>query len=308
MQVRWPFRLRPPDAKSVPNLTAAFESLFRTAPIGPLNVVRTPGQPHQPGVYLVSRNEAPYARTQTFEEMLLTRSEVPALTVASGPSGSTYIVGSKRDDWSLRLSAVGEGNSEAEALERANVVSLVRTGATVALHGAIIGSRAFQCQLIVEAPADAPTTVHGTFAPVEVRDMTGPVRVTAIRARAKVLNTTGHVDACAPMIDFAASQGDVILSAEWDINLKFTSDSFKGSLMAWAQGSVRVLIPESFRSAFRIVVNRPQDCVCRTKFSEKLREDHENGLCVFTFPGDGSSPAEVIHLRSEHAQVILDGF
>lgn len=308
MQVRWPFRLRAPESKSVPNLTAASESLFRTEPLAPLNVMRTPGQPRQAGVYLVTRNEAPYARSRSAEDMVLTRSEVPALSVASGPSGCTYIVGRQRDEWSLRLSAAGEGNSEAEALERANAVSLLRTGATVTLHGPNIGSGGMRCKLIVEAPADAPTTVHGTFAPVEIRDMTGPVRVTAIRARAKILNTTGHVDACAPIIDFAAFQGDVILSAEWDINLKFTSDSFRGSLMAWAQRSVRVLIPESFRSAFRVVVNRPQDCVCRTKFRQQLRHENENGLCVFTFEGDGTSAAEAIHLRSEHAQVILDGF
>ena len=209
----------------------------------------------------------------------------------------------------LRFSASGEGDSEAEAHERSNEVSLIQSGATVALGGPDnLRSFGVRSQLIVEAPEDAPTTVHGSFAPVEVRNMAGPVRVAAIRSRATILNTTGRVDACAPVIDYAGSEGNVILSAEWEINLKFTSDSFRGSLIAWAQRPVRVLIPQTFRSAFRVLVSRPQDCVCRTEFREHLKQEREGGLLVFTFRGDGKSPPEAIELRSEHAQVVIDGF
>jgi hypothetical protein len=138
--------------------------------------------------------------------------------------------------------------------------------------------------------------------------MAGPIRIAAIRARATILNTTGQVHACASMLDFAASEGHVILSADWEINLKFLSDSFQGSLTAWAQRSVRVLIPQTFRSAFRIVVDRSQGCVCRTKFREQSKQDQKGGLIAFTFAGDGKNSPEAIELRSEHAQVVIDGF
>ena len=50
--------------------------------------------------------------------------------------------------------------------------------------------------------------------------MNGPVRVTASHARAKILETTGQVDANAFVIDFAGSRGRVSLNAEAEINLK----------------------------------------------------------------------------------------
>jgi hypothetical protein len=305
MQIRWPFQSRSPESTSKPNLTAASESLFRPTPIAPLSVARAAGQPLQAGLYAKYRNQAPYARTWIADDLKLSHADIPALTITSGPSGEICLVGGKRDEWSLGLSAVGEGDSEAEALQVAKAASLVVSGATVNLRGP--GAHRAQSQLIVEAPDDAQATIHASFAPVTVRNMSGPVRVTAIRARATILNTSGQVDACAPMIDFAACEGQVILSAEWDINLKFISDSFKGQLTAWAQHSVRVLIPETFRSAFQVLVNRPQDFVCRAKFREGLRQEQRGGLVAFSFAGDGTTSPESIHLRSEHAQIIIDG-
>lgn len=304
MQIRWPFQLRSPESTSKPNLIAASESLFRPTAIAPLNIVRSPDQPLQAGLHVTYRNQAPYARSRITEDMKLSRTDVPALTITSGPSGHICVVGSKRDEWSLGLSVVGEGDSEAEALQVANAASLVVSGATVNLRGP--GAHRAQSQLIVEAPDDAQATIHASFAPVTVRNMSGPVRVTAMRARATILNTSGQVDACAPVIDFAACEGHVILSAEWDINLKFISDSYRGQLTAWAQRSVRVLIPETFRTAFQVVVNRPQDFVCRAKFREELRQEQTGGLVAFSFAGDGTTSPESIHLRSEHAQIIID--
>jgi hypothetical protein len=136
--------------------------------------------------------------------------------------------------------------------------------------------------------------------------MTGPIRVTAIHARATLLNTTGRVDAAGFVVDFAGSKGTVILSAEAEINMKLTAASFQGTLTAWAQGSVRVLIPRAFQTPFQAVVNRRQDFVCRTEFSTKLKPETKNGLCVFTNAGDGSTPPTGVHLRSEHATVVID--
>jgi hypothetical protein len=160
--------------------------------------------------------------------------------------------------------------------------------------------------LIVQAPADAPITVHASFAPVEVRNMTGPVRVTAIHARAKILDATGNVDASGFVVDFAGSKGMVILSAEAEINLKLTTVKFQGTLTTWAQRSVRVLVPPAFQTPFQAIVNRPQDFVCRTEFSTAVKREKKGGLYVFTYAGDGSIPPDRVHLRSENATVVID--
>jgi hypothetical protein len=207
----------------------------------------------------------------------------------------------------LRFCAYGEGNSEGEALDRLQEVSLVRLGATVSLNSLgvhrVPGAGG---NLSVHAPADAPITVHASFAPVAVRNMTGPVRVTSIHARATILNTTGKVDATAFVVDFAGLKGTVILSAEADINLKFTSLKFTGTLTAWAQFPVRALVPQGFQTPFQAVVSRPQDFVCRTEFGTDMKLERNGGLYVFTYPGDGSTPPEDVHLRSEHSAVIVD--
>jgi hypothetical protein len=37
-----------------------------------------------------------------------------------------------------------------------------------------------------------------------------------------------------------------------------------------------------------------------------MKLERNGGLYVFTYPGDGSTPPEDVHLRSEHAAVIID--
>jgi hypothetical protein len=230
----------------------------------------------------VAGNQHPYLRTR-LEPLILSRSEVPALTIAADASESIEITGDRREDWSLRYCAYGEGSSEGEARDRLQDVSLIRTGGTISLNGPGIGRMTGAGgNLIVAAPADAPITVHASFAPVQVRKMTGPVRVTAIHARAKILNATGSVDATGFVVDFAGSTGTVVLSAETEINLKLTSVRFDGTLTAWAQRPVRVLIPPAFQTPFQAVVSRPQDFVCRTEFTAAIKREKKGGLHVFT--------------------------
>jgi hypothetical protein len=177
MRLRWPglFSAKPQDVEvRYDRLQAAPEFLFRQWPFDSECVDRTPGQHLQMEgqlPYVRTRLEfagqAPYRRTR-LEDITLSRAEVPALTIVANPSQSVGITGSDRDDWSLRFCAYGP-----------------RIGRMLGAGGG----------LIVEAPPDAPITVHASFAPVEVRNMTGPVRVTSIHARAKILNAASQVDA-----------------------------------------------------------------------------------------------------------------
>jgi hypothetical protein len=88
--------------------------------------------------------------------------------------------------------------------------------------------------------------------------------------------------------------------------LKLTAVSFQGTLTAWAQGPVRVLLPRGFQSAFQAVVNRQRDFVCRTEFNPNIKSEKNGRLYMFTYPGDGSTRPEDVHLRSEHATIVID--
>jgi hypothetical protein len=97
------------------------------------------------------------------------------------------------------------------------------------------------------------------------------------------------------------------LSAEAEINLKLFHARFDGTLLAWAQRSVRMLVPPRFSTPFRAVVNRREDFVCRTEFSSRVSHEKKGDLHYFTYGSDDSVlPDAVMHLRSEEATVVID--
>jgi hypothetical protein len=316
MRLRWPvflfsrgalFTANASDPQSKYEQQAVPDSLFERRFIRSECADRTPGKKMEPGVRVSLGTQAPYQRSRR-ETLTLSRTDVPALIITADPSNWVEVTGSNRDDWSLRFCAQGEGNGEDEAHERLQAISMSRVGSAVSLNspagfGRPTGTRG---QLNVAAPADAPIVVHATFAPVEVRDMSGAVRVTAIHGRARILDTTGKVDATGFVVDFAGSKGTVVLSAETEINLKLSTTRFEGTLTAWAQRPVRVLVPQASQTPFQALVNRPQDFVCRTEFCSKIKQVKKDGLYIFTYVGDGNTPPEQIHLRSEQSTVVID--
>jgi hypothetical protein len=141
---------------------------------------------------------------------------------------------------------------------------------------------------------------------VEVRNMAGPVRVSATGGRATILNTTGKVDAQGAVVDFAGSEGHVMLNSVWDINIKLTAAQFHGTLAANAQRPVRVLVPRGFQSPIQAYVNRSKDFACRADFCSGFKQGREGSLYVFSYAGNGDSSSDHVDLRSEQSTVVID--
>lgn len=238
---------------------------------------------------LAGSKQAPYLLTHS-EDLSLSTSDVPALTITADPSNMIAVGGSDRSDFFIRFCARAQGNSEAEARERLQQIAMTRRGGVVSLSNTLDPGHHTMSYFLLEAPKHVQTVIHASYAPVEVRDMVGPVRVTASHARAKILGTTGQVDADAFVIDFAGSRGRVTLSAEAEINLRVTASKFEGTLLAWAQRPVRMLVPLGFQTPFQAMVNRRKDFVCRADLCTKIKHERRNGLHVFTHVGDGSAP------------------
>jgi hypothetical protein len=321
MQLRWPAfvlslsALLPSSTSDVRRkyeLEPAPEFLFERRPFRSECADRTPTRngitERGAQAVLVPGNQAPYLLTRP-EEVTLSRADIPALTITADPSSFVAVGGSSRSDWSVHFCAQGDGQNEAEAREHLQKISMTRLGSTLSLNGPRLGERP-QARgfLVVGAPADAPLVIHTSFAAVEIRDMASPVRVAATHARVTILDTTGQVDANAMVVDFAGSRGQVTLSAEAEINLKMTTAQFEGTLSAWAQQSVRILVPPGFITPFQAMVNRPQDFVCRAEFCSKVKQEKKGGLHIFTYGGDSATaPEPVLQLRSEQATVVIDG-
>ncbi len=286
---------------------AAHECLFERRP---LNYRRTPeaaASGFQAVAVLVAGNRPPHGATRSDERVIGGR-ETPTLTITSDPGYSIVVAGANAPDWSLFFHAVGRGQTEAEASEQLRQRSFVISGSTVSLTGPHLSKvHDASGELLVEAPNGAGVVIHASYTAAEVRDMTGPVRIAATHARAVVLNTTGNVDVSAGVIDFAGAAGRVTLSAESEINLKMTAREFHGTLLAWAQRSVRMLIPPEFTTPLEIVVASRDNFVCRVDLLSNMKHKRQGELHVFTYamnPDDSSRPA--LRLRSEQSTVVID--
>ena len=262
----------------------------------------------QPGAARLVDGNAPPHRVVRHEQCVIRRDGAPALTITADPHNSVAVVGGSGPDWNVFFSAQAGGQTENEADERLRRCSFSATGSTVLISGPnLYEGRDTRSELLVEAPQDAGVVIHGSYAAVDVRDVAGPVWIAATHARARILDTTGQVDATAGCVDFAGSCGRITLSAEAEINLKMTAPEFDGILLAWAQRPVRMLVPPGFNTPFEAVVGSRDDFVCRAAFGSKVKQHREGPLYVFTYgvSSDDRSQAR-LHLRSEASTMVID--
>jgi hypothetical protein len=226
---------RPLDKLRDSDLQPAAKSLFARKPFRSDRAERKAGPGHRLIRVYVS-NQPPLCWVSRSEELILSRCEVPSLTITADPNQSVALSGGDRTNWCLRYRAASGGKSDLQAREHLQRLSIARLGCTVSLKAPPLTDGLQQsASLVVDAPADAPVVVHGSFSCVSIQDMAGPVRVTATHARATILDTTGQVDATAFVMDFAGSRGRVSLTAEAEINLQMRAVRFEGDLLAWAE-------------------------------------------------------------------------
>ncbi len=268
---------------------------------------RSPPVAPQPGEAILVAGNQPAHRATRHEERTVARCDSPILTVTSDPYNSIAVVPNDGPDWKLLFWAEGGGQTEAQANQRLQNCLFSVTGTTVSLIrlDGVEGLDA-RSELLVEGPHDAGVVIHGSYAAVEVRDLAGPVHIAATHARATVLNNRGQVDATAGVVDFAGSCGRITLSAEMEINLKITAPEFDGTMLAWAQRSVRMLVPEGFSTPFKAIVGSRDDFVCRADFRSKVKQNRQGELYVYTYNLSADGMRNHLHLRSEASTVVID--
>ncbi|MCL6481027.1 MAG: hypothetical protein K6U02_04810 [Firmicutes bacterium] len=254
--------------------------------------------------------------------MVVPIAEVPALTIVAGPAAAVSIRGSDARSWSLRLCAVAGAPTRAEAEDALQYIRMNRLGGMVSVAGK---ERAEQQPALgwvsVEAPAEAPVVVNGSYAAVEVSELSGPVRVATTHARVTLERTTGNVDAAGAVVDFTGNRGQVRLSGMFEVNVGMTANRFEGSLEAASQRPVRLALPRGFESSIRVIVGRKKDFVCRADICSQFKHERSYGLHVFTYAGESSqisdggsapeqdsaaSPRPALLLRSENSAVVID--
>ncbi|MGD0095892.1 MAG: hypothetical protein ABSB60_05320 [Terracidiphilus sp.] len=287
---------------------AASEFLFEQRPFSFQCADRPQLLPPGEHSWLSSSGQAPYARTR-LETLNIPLAEEPALTIASEPTSFIRIAGVSRDDWELQFCAIGAGDSEPEARQFLDDVSMSRTGSLISVNASHpAGRKGGRGDLIAQVPREAPLTVH-TVGAVELRNLSGPVRVSAVGGRATILNTTGTVDADGQIVDYAGAHGHVMLNSYSEIDLKLTGPRFVGGLSAYAQSEVRVLVPRGFESQIEVMVENKRDLVCRADICSRMKWDNHSGAPVFRKYADSSEAApDHVFLRSDHSTVVIDNW
>jgi hypothetical protein len=283
-------------------LQPAPEFLFQRRPLR-----RGPPLDPQPGEAFFVVGSQPAHHARRYEERAIRGADAPILTITSDPGNSIIVIAGDGPDWKLFFWAEGAGETEAEADERLKYCSFSVTGSTVSISRCEAAERPHtRGELLVEAPHDAGVVIHASYAAVEVRDLAGPVRIAATHARATVLDTTGQVDATAGVVNFAGSCGRVTLSGEAEINLKVTAPNFDGTVLAWAQRSVRVLVPGGFSTPLKAIVGNRDDLVCRADFRTRVKQDRQGELYVYACDGSAYGTRNHLHLRSDASTVVID--
>lgn len=140
---------------------------------------------------------------------------------------------------------------------------------------------------------------------VRVRDVTGPVWVSAPRGRTTLLNTPGNVDASGFIVDYAGSRGAARLNAD-EIDVKLTGKRFDGWLHAQGEHPVRVLLPIGFATPIRVMVKKRKDFVCRAKLCSHFQRSEKNGWYRYAYAGEGGKPEGQVELVSSQATVVID--
>src|SRR5262245_22529758 len=112
--------------------------------------------------FVVAGRQLPYRLTRR-EKFVVPFGEAAALTITSVPYNSVAVFGKSRREWSISCSAQDEGESEREAQERLQQLTLRATGARLALiaPGLYEGSHR-RGDLVVEGPTDAGVVIHCT--------------------------------------------------------------------------------------------------------------------------------------------------
>ena len=286
------------------------EFLFERRPM-PFQCADRP-QPLPPGFkgpYMTfsSPGMAPYARTRA-ETLDIPLADVPALTIASDSSGFIRVIGTDQDVSDLQFCATGEGDSEQEARQFLAQVSMSRLGSLISLKAGERARTGGHGDLWAQVPQDAPLTVH-TIGAVELRNMNGPVRISAVSGRATILNTTGTVDADGGIVDFSGARGRVTLNSYSEIDIKLTGPRFLGNLSAYGQREVRVLVPRGFESPIEVMVEDKKDLVCRADFCSGMRQERSGGAYLFRkYAANEEAAADRVWLRSDHSTVVIDNW
>jgi hypothetical protein len=234
-------------------------------------------------------------------------SELAALNIDLAPTALVSITGS--DSRSYLVDLVSEASCDDVQQARALLerVSLTREGGTLVLRNPPPDLPGVRCRSFLDilTPAGQGVVLTGGYSIVQFFAIRAPVTVVTSHCSLSFFDNSGAIDAISSnggSIALVGTEGRARLDADLDINLKVTATTFRGTLEAIANGTVRLLIPSAFTTGIEAQVRSNSLFVCRSGIRSQFRRSRHGGMRTFGF-GEGRPQ---LRLVSRHGSVVID--
>lgn len=253
----------------------------------------------------VTSNNGEVAKlTETFT---MSRAEAPLLELNGAERANIHVRGWDRADYSVETCKVAVAETRAAAEAMARGISVTRLAGRLNFNGPVTDDGQWTAVFLIHAPKDARIDLETKNGPIDVRGMTGNVKLRALNGPIAIRDCGGNVDASTTNgpIAFSGDRGEVRLVAKnGPISVKLGAESWNGSLLEarTINGPLAISIPENFRSGMRLETagNAPLSCnaaPCRNALTDASRNNR-------TLRMNGGS--DTIRLSTENGPVAIN--
>jgi hypothetical protein len=223
----------------------------------------------------------------------LTKAQAPALEVNGGERGIIRVRGWNRPDYAVEACRIAAADTRAQADQLLGSIKVSQAGGRFSSSGPANSNSQWEVVFIVHAPSGAALDLETRNGPIDVRSVTGSLKVRATNGPVSVSEGSGAVDAHAANgpISFSGSGGDVrLVSSNGPVSVQILGDSWSGQQLEarTTNGPVSVQLPANFRSGLRLETDGHSPVSCSLATCRGARMDTTGAHRVMEL--NGSSP------------------
>lgn len=194
---------------------------------------------------------------QASESFSLPKSEAPILELNAAEHGHIRVRGWNRADYAVETCKIAVSETRAAAEQMAKSIAISHSAGRISFTGPVSDTGNWTAFFIIHAPKDANLDLEARNGPIEVRDVSGVIKVRAANGPVAIKDCAGVIEAHTTNgpIAFSGDRGEVRLNAQnGPIALKLSGDAWNGSQLEarTLNGPLFLTLAENFRSGIRL--------------------------------------------------------
>jgi hypothetical protein len=245
---------------------------------------------------------------QAAESFILRKGDAPLLEVDGADRGQIRVRGWDRQEYSVEACKVAVADDRAGADRLLNGISVSRGAGRFSSSGPGGDAGEWLVVFIVHAPKDSSLDLETKNGPIDVRDLSGTLKVRAVNGRVSISNSTGNLEAHTANgpIALSGGGGDVHLNARnGPIAVKLSGAAWNGAQLEarTINGPLAVSLPNTFRSGVRLETSGHAPISCRAEACRHAWIDAGRGQRTLQLNGSG----DTVRLSTENGPVSVSG-